>query len=154
MHKVAMACAVICGFCVQFAYAGAANADLDCKAINARDKGLTLSGSVPGDFSEFNLKLQKAQHSVVLEGGSEHIEIVIDFKKRQFKLRVQRASSAALALTAIPSTIKYKGGRRDNVVASFDAKLLQAPNPMVKSDAKAPPLVRNVRMQCKFKHEI
>lgn len=97
------------------AFAGAANADLNCKSAD----GVIVKGSVPGDFAEFELTITKGGKSArlfsVLNQGTltteqnANMAVVSDLKNGVWTLSAQQTAANAygfVQIYALPKTVK------------------------------------------------
>ena len=112
------------------AFAGAANAELKCQSAS----GLTIEGSVPGDFAEFDLTVSKNGQSARLfsginqgDGETEEsatlavIESLTDGVWTLSSVLKGEDTYGYLQLFALPKTLKHR--RIPNgYSAKFDAK--------------------------------
>ncbi len=102
-----------------FAFAGAANADLDCKS-----KDLTIKGSVPGDFAEFaltlNFKGKTGQLESTTEGSSVH---VYEEPAEGVWTMLAHGKDGYVRMHAIPKTMKFKALPGSGYNATFSAKV-------------------------------
>jgi hypothetical protein len=133
------------------AWAGANNAKFQCQGKSSLNQSLTLSGSIPGDFSDFELRLQNKSGAIVMNQVRDKINVIAAFDRRVFTMAVTLADGRNLLLYAIPTSVKAKGGQRREVKASFDAILLEAPKPGVTGNDRSS-IIRDVPLRCSFNH--
>lgn len=151
MTKVYLAVFVLL-FSPTHALAGASNADLRCNERSPKDSGTTISGSIPGDYAEFDLKLESAGESILMTEGKEAISVITNFSHRVFTLAVLFPDSRSLKLYAIPKSVRAKGGASREVTATFDAILVEAPKPGYTGPPYYDSLIRDISLSCTFEH--
>lgn len=128
--------------------AGASDATLECNTKSGKG-GITLSGSIPGDFDEFELRLKSANGVFDMDDNNGTINVITAFDKGVFTIAVSlKEDTRNLLLYAIPKTVKAHGGSRRLVKARFEAILLEAPKPGYDS------IVEDVPLTCSFEHDI
>jgi hypothetical protein len=135
------------------ARAGSNNADLDCKASGTRQP-VSLRGSIPGDFAEFSLTLERGGTSVSMSSPDDRINVVIELAKGVFTMAVNVRDGRELSMYAVPSSVRVKGGSQRLFDATFDAVLLTAPRPGHVGPQTSASLLHDVKMTCTLHHQI
>ena len=111
------------------AFAGAANANLNCQSSNA-GSAVLLSGSIPGDLAEFEVSLQYKGQSLVAQSEEDRINVVNAVSEGVFVVTVALANGDNLQLYALPKSISHTGSHSTGKLkASFKAILSDAPKP-------------------------
>jgi hypothetical protein len=136
------------------AIAGAANATFRCDSAPDRGSKVTIEGTIPGDFAEFELRLIDSNGSIAMSDSRETISVITDFANGVFTLSVARGDQRNLSLYALPKTVKHSRGASRETVATFTAVLVEAPKPGYVGPVNYDAMIRNVRMSCKFSHSI
>lgn len=131
--------------------AGASNSNLECKTKSGNG-GISLSGSIPGDFAEFELRVKRGNNFVDMDGTNGTINVISDFDRGVFTVAVTLEDTRNLLLYAIPESVKAQGGARREVRARFDAILLEAPKPGHKGHINYDSVIRDVLLSCTLEH--
>ena len=131
--------------------AGASNATIECNTKYGKS-GITLSGSIPGDFAEFELRIKNANGVFDMADNNGTINVITAFDHGVFTIAVTMKDTRNLLLYAIPKTVKAQGGNSREVKARFDAILLEAPKPGYKGPVNYDSVVRDVPLNCSFEH--
>jgi hypothetical protein len=133
--------------------AGANNAELQCNAVS--HGGLSLKGSIPGDFAEFDLTLKGPKGSISMsDKTNDKISVIDVFKHGVFTLDISQSAGRGLVLYAIPRTVKYVGGANREKKAAFDAVLMAAPIPGYSGPDNYDSWLHDVPFKCKYSFSI
>ena len=114
-----------------YALAGSDNAELRCVS---KDKKVTISGNIPGDFAEFELAFTENGATITMSSGPEtdgkdRVLVHEDFKNGVFAVGVALSSGYDFTLYGIPRSVR-KSAKRTN--KRFQAVLQTAPRPSLK----------------------
>lgn len=137
------------------AVAGANNAVLNCVSTASSGEKLRLTGSIPGDFSEFSLTLSSSSSSLTLSDSSGTISIVDDFKNLVFTLGVTVKNQNTLLLYGLPKSMNHKAGPNGKMDTTFAAVLKEAPNPDHKDKSSiSESVISDVPFSCAYHYSI
>lgn len=141
--------------CPALAVSGANNAVLNCVSTANNGEKLRLTGSIPGDFSEFSLTLSSARSSLTLSNSSGTISVIDDFKNLMFTLSVTGKDQSTLLLYGLPKSMTHKAGLYGKIDATFAAVLKDAPSPdpKVKSSTSGS-VISDVPLSCAYHYSI
>ena len=103
------------------AFAGSAQADINCKS-----DGLTLKGNIPGDSADFDVTIRQAGKSSRFYNGNSNGTVVQSLKDGVYTIvthpPVEPTSIAFIEMFAIPKTVVFKSVS-SGYTATFSAKL-------------------------------
>lgn len=135
------------------AEAGSANADLHCVSKN---KKVTVSGSIPGDFAEFELEFEENGTVMTMtddpaKSGKDRVFVHEDFKKGVFAVAVGHPERPNFLLYGVPRSVRKSAKR---TLKKFKAVLQTAPRPSLKEWNDASAYFDRLPMSCTYKYEI
>ena len=133
--------------------AGGANAEIRCVSKN---KKVTVSGNIPGDFAEFELAFEENGATITLtddpeKGGKDRIFVHQDFKNGVFAVAVALSRGYSFMLYGIPRSVRKSAKRTRK---RFRAVLQTAPRPSLKEWNDADAYFHRLPMICTYKYEV
>ena len=146
------AAALLFGFSPASAFAGAANAGIECQGTG-RYQDVRIDGSIPGDFAEFSLKVQHGSAEMTYsdrETGQE-IFVLKNFRKRVFSFVVRLPDGNSIEVYAVPRGFRART-RRHATNATFRAVLNLAPDPA--NEVETGGFLRDVPLRCEYDYAI
>lgn len=130
MKGFSILAASFCLFISGQAFAGASNADINCRSAD----GLTLTGNIPGDFAEFDVTIRRGGKSSRVyrltnqqtgqSEGNANATVVQSLKDGVYSIMINRESPSYghIEMFAIPKTVVFKNVSNVST-ATFSAKL-------------------------------
>lgn len=141
--------------CPALAVSGANNAVLNCVSTANSGEKLRLTGSIPGDFSEFSLTLSSGRSSLTLSDSSGTISVIDDFKNLMFTISVMGKDQSILLLYGLPKSMTHKAGPSGKMDATFAAVLKEAPSPDRKGKSSTSgSVISDVPFSCAYHYSI